>query len=332
MWGALQAVSEKVRFACWDCENLHDRDTSADKALRQVFIKLWTMSTADNFYSTLIINFVLNSFLCFTATAFNLVTILALRKLSSSTLPRNLRTKLLSLAVSDLGVGLFVQPLNTARLFMMIEQKDQTRTFEITSNIFYLTGNFLFYSSFFGVMALTIDRFLAIRLHLRYQELVTHKRIAALVTSIVILSLILTLLVKWSPRKIYSTVTVAIEFLCYITTVFFYVKIYLALRHHKNQIHALQAQQAQNRKAIANAARDRKAAVGTFYLYLVFVVCYLPITCHWVTSQINGPSAVLGQFRLYASTMVLFNSSLNPMIYCWKLRHVRHAIRSVLPC
>ena len=289
------------------------------------------MNSADNFYSTFVINCVFNSLLCFTAIVLNIVTIIALNK-ASSTLPKNFRTLLLTLSVSDLGVGLFVQPLNTARLFMMIEQKDQTRTFEITSNIFYLTGNFLFYTSFFGVMALTIDRFLAIHLHLRYQELVTHKRIVALVTSIVTFSLILTLLVKWSPRKITSPTTIAIEFLCYITTVFFYVKIYLALRHHKNQIHALQAQQAQKREVIANAARDTKAAVGTFYLYLVFVVCYLPITCHWVTSQINGPNAALKQFRLYANTMVLLNSSLNPLIYSWKLRHVRHALRSVLPC
>ena len=40
----------------------------------------------------------------------------------------------------------------------------------------------LFYSaSFFGVTALTVDRFLAIHLHLRYQELVTHKRVVAVV-------------------------------------------------------------------------------------------------------------------------------------------------------
>ena len=289
------------------------------------------MNSADDFYSTFVINCVFNSLLCFTAIVLNIVTIIALNK-ASSTLPKNFRTLLLTLSASDLGVGLFVQPLNTARLFMMIKEKDQTRMFEITLKSFYLMGNFLFYTSFFNVMALAIDRFLAIHLHLRYQELVTHKRIVALVTSIVIFSLILTFLVKWSPRNVTSTITVVIEFLCYITTVLVYIKIYLTLRHHTNQIHVLQVQLEQNGDVIANAARDRKAAVGTFYLYLVFVVCYLPITCHWVTSQINGPSAVLGQFRLYASTMVLFNSSLNPMIYSWKLRHVRHALRSVLPC
>ena len=273
------------------------------------------MYSEDNFYSTLVTNCVFNSLLCFTAIVLNIATIIALNK-ASSTLPKNFRTLLLTLSVSHLGVGLFVQPFNdTARLFMMIEEKDQTRMFEITLNIFYLIGNFLFYTSLFGVMALAADRFLAIHLHLRYQELVTHKRIVALVTSIVIFSLILTFLAKWSPLNVTSTITIAIEFLCYITTVLVYVKIYLALRHHTNQIHVLRAQLEQNGEVIANAARDRKAAVGTFYLYLVFVVCYLPITCHWVAFQIYGQSAALKQLRLYANTMVFLNSSLNPLIF-----------------
>ena len=121
------------------------------------------MNSADNFYSTFVINCVFNSLLCFTAIVLNIVTIIALNK-ASSTLPKNFRTLLLTLSVSDLGVGLFVQPLNTARLFMMIEEKDQTRMFEITLKSFYLMGNFLFYTSFFSVMALAIDRFLAIHI------------------------------------------------------------------------------------------------------------------------------------------------------------------------
>ncbi|RMX58407.1 hypothetical protein pdam_00020644 [Pocillopora damicornis] len=43
-------------------------------------------------------------------------------------------------------------------------------------------------ASFLGVMAVTVDRFLAVYLHLRYQQLVTHKRIVAVVTSIWVFS------------------------------------------------------------------------------------------------------------------------------------------------
>ena len=61
-----------------------------------------------------LINCVLNTFLCFTASTLNCITIHALRKASS--LPKPLRTLLFSLAVSDVGVGFLAQPLYTALL------------------------------------------------------------------------------------------------------------------------------------------------------------------------------------------------------------------------
>ena len=52
-----------------------------------------------------ITNFVFNAFFYLTAITLNMVTILALRK------PGAVKTLLLTLAVSDFGVGLLVQPL-----------------------------------------------------------------------------------------------------------------------------------------------------------------------------------------------------------------------------
>ena len=77
------------------------------------------------------------------------MTIYALTKLSS--LPRPLRTLLLSLAVSDLGVGLMVQPSNIATL-----ARKWTNKLKL------------------------LDRLLALYLRLRYQELVNHKRVVNL--------------------------------------------------------------------------------------------------------------------------------------------------------
>ena len=111
----------------------------------------------------------------------------------------------------------------------------------------------------------------------------------------------------------------------------FYFKIYLAARHHSNQIHVLQAQLAQNNEGdMTNAARQRKAAVGTFYVYLVFLICYLPSTCHWIIYISSGPNTMLFQFGLYTNILMLLNSSLNPLIYSWKMRHVWHAIMEIL--
>ena len=276
----------------------------------------------------LIANCVFNAFFSFTAITLNIVTIIALRK--PLTIPRALKILLLSLAISDLGVGLLVQPLYITRLVMMIKENTQTLYFEITLKSFYSTTIFLTYASFFGVVALTADRFLALHLHLRYQELVTHKRVVAVVISNWILSAIPMLLSIWIPNTV-GIISVPVASVCYLTIAFFYFKIFLAVRHHSNQIHVLQAQLAQNNEGdIANAARERKAAVGTFYVYLVFLICYLPSTCYWIIHRSAGPSTILFQFGLYTYTLIFLNSSLNPLVYSWKMRHVRHAITEIL--
>ena len=63
---------------------------------------------------------VLNALLCLTVILLNSATLNALRK--TSALPRNLKILLLSLVVSDLGVGLLVHPLQIAFLIVRLKQ------------------------------------------------------------------------------------------------------------------------------------------------------------------------------------------------------------------
>ena len=79
-----------------------------------------TNSEVKELYWTLIANGVFNSFLSYTAIMLNIVTIHAIRKTSS--MPRSLKTLLLSLAVSDVGVGLLGQPLYISLLIKRLQQ------------------------------------------------------------------------------------------------------------------------------------------------------------------------------------------------------------------
>ena len=266
---------------------------------------------------------VFNAFSSYTAITLNTVTIYAMTNVS---LPKPLKTLLLSLAVSDLGVGLTVQPLHIAILLMKLEPN---RTFTAFLVLLYL----LSYASFLGVTALTLDRFLAIHLHLRYNELVTHKRVVAVVILIWIFSAILSSIRLLVPGRNDAYVIFAtIEIFCLITTAVLYCKIYLAVRHHTNQIHTLQVQQEAQNGEMAKAARLRKSAVATFYVYLVFLVCYLPRICSmiFVATRSKGSSTAINIWFPYTYTLVFINSSLNPLIYCWKMSHVRLAIMDIL--
>ena len=62
--------------------------------------------------------------------------------------------------------------------------------------------NFFTYASLFSVTALCADRFLAIYLHLRYQELVTYKRVAAVVVSIWVIRALISLVRLFLPKNI----------------------------------------------------------------------------------------------------------------------------------
>ena len=99
------------------------------------------MTEAKGLHSTLVVNCVLNSFLSSTAILLNIITIQALRKTPSLSKP--LKTLLLSLAVSDLGVGFLVQPTYVAVLVMKIKQNAENRTYDTIFHAFFIQ-NFLF--------------------------------------------------------------------------------------------------------------------------------------------------------------------------------------------
>ena len=201
------------------------------------------------------------------------------------------------------------------------------------------TSTFLSWASFFGVLALTVDRFLAIHLHLRYQEFVTHKRAVAVVISIMVFSSFVSSFFGWIPLESRKKINIVIQIIRFALITILYCKIYSTVRRHRNQIESLQVQQdeGQNREVMANVARLVKLAVGTFYVYLVFLVCHLPAICLNIAAIVSGPSTTqLHHVFYYTLTIMLLNSLLNPLIYCWKIRHIRHAVinimQNIFPC
>ena len=256
----------------------------------------------------------------------NILTIHVIRKTSS--LPKTLKTLLLSLAVSDLGVGLLVQPFYSVLLSNWSQQNNPNCVTKAAFTIIILALSF---PSFFNVMAITVDRFLAIHLHLRYQDLVTHKRVVRVVILMWMSPPFLFLTAMWITEKISFTILGCGLMLSLTITALLNYKIYVAVRRHKNQIQAqqLQEQTTQNRE-LANFASVRKSALSAFYVFVVFLFCFLPRTCNLLSVVIYGPTTTNKTFSLYSQTLIFINSSLNPVIYCWKMRHIRHAIIDIL--
>ena len=275
--------------------------------------------------STCIANCVFNIFLTYTAIMLNIVTIYAIYK--TSTMPKTLKTLLLSLACSDVAVGLFSQPLYTFFLINWLRlhnpgcNTQQVRT--ISSSLFST-------ASFLSVVTVSVDRFLAVHFHLRYQELVTQRRVVIVVIGIWVHSAFVSLMILWgllSTRDLINTVIGAFSL---IITFVVYIRIYLTVRRHKNQIRSMQIRDETQSEELKSFIVLIKSTVGIFYVYLVFLICYLPFLICMAVIPIYGSSIVLKKLFLFSLTLMYLNSSLNPVVYCWKMKHIRHAIIDIL--
>jgi len=297
-----------------------------EKSPCEVFLKyVPAVSEHEILRTTYTVNCVSNSFLTYTAVVLNIIAIHAIRK--TWALPKPLKTLLLSLAISDVGVGVFVQPYYTSLLVKWLQRENPGCT---SYKAFFVVLSLFAISSFFGVVAVSVDRFLAIYLHLRYQEVVTPKRVFAAVISQWILSAVLALVTLWYPHDS-SVIVLAVGTACLFVTAMIYAKIYLVFRRHKLQIQeSFRVQRAAASGSEVATSANRRSAVGIFYVYIVFVACYLPRGCNLFLIVISDPSTATKGFSLYAWTVMFLNSSLNPVIYCLKIRHIRQAFIDIL--
>jgi len=102
------------------------------------------------------------------------------------------------------------------------------------------------------------------------------------------------------------------------------------VRKQINVIHVLQVHQATQSGQMANVIRLCKFAIASVYLYAIFLLCYLPNTCVLLTIASSGPSTCLRHLQFFTMTLVFLNSTLNPLIYCWKMKHIRHTVVDML--
>ena len=287
----------------------------------------------EGFRPSLVANCVFNSFLSYTTIILNILTIHAIRK--TALLPKPLRTLLLSLIASDVGVGLLAQPLFISILVSWLKR---SRIDPISFKGLMAVMTFFCASSLFSVVTISVDRFLAVHLHLRYQELVTHKRVIAAVISIWLLSAIISSSVFWDTYIISRVIWLVIMTFCLIVVVTVYWRIYIVLKRHKNQIQSFQIQevgQGVQNGDLPSFLKVRKSAHGTFYVCIVFLICFLPsyiLSFLILCRPLNIIS--LYKARLYTTTLFFLNSSFNPVMYCWKMGSIRrtlmHTMRGIV--
>lgn len=270
--------------------------------------------------------FVVNTVMSIAAILGNSLIIDALRKCSSLHAPS--KALLFSLALSDLGVGCIAQPL-----FVIHRLAALTRSYRIFcvsgigSNF---VGSTVVAASFVTSTAIAVDRYLALRLRLRYREVVTLKRVTAVLLVSWVASLVWSALWFWD-KATQNCLRIVFFSLCFVTTTSAYLIIYKHMRHYRFRV-AEQVGSSVVRHNTAgsqfNVLRFRRSVVSMCYIYCFLLACYLPYNCLMVLLIRFQQTVLTVALNAAFATLVLSNSALNPFVFCRCISEIRVIVKS----
>ena len=279
---------------------------------------------SDEVRMPILVNCVLNTPLSATAILGNMVVIYSLWNNPSLHSPSN--TLLLGLAVCDLGVGTTVQPFYI--IYQLFYVTLQRQTWLETMEIFNIVSNLFCGVSFLTTTAVSVDRFLAVHLHLRYRSIVTLRRTSFLLGILWIIAALVASTLLWNKNITFFAVVFLIAS-CLFITFGVYVKIFRVAKNHRRRIHN---GQTQGSRSIENTTHRVRSAVSMFYVCLIHLLCYLPYFIFLILRDMYKINTFTRLATEFAQTLIFLNSSLNPVIYCWRLREIRAAVKRTIFC
>ena len=281
----------------------------------------------------------LNIVLAIIGTLGNALLLIALRKVTSIYTPTKLFFR--SLAITDLFVGLIIQPIYSITLIPGLSHKNLVyHSIQVTG----ISGSILCSVSILMSTAISVDRLLALLLGLRYKQVVTLRRVRAAITCIWLLSCAMGgwRYSNWGAEAAKFTLFV-LMLLSLIISICSYTKIYLYLHNKQVQLHAKEREIHQEPSSNGgegrlNMERYKKSVSSIAWVQLALLLCFVPFTVGsmlFTHRKLTGVAIGIAHFCV-SIPYVLFNPALNPILYCWKIREVKQAmketIRKVICC
>lgn len=180
--------------------------------------------------------------------------------------------------------------------------------------------------SILTLTAISIERYFAVYFHLRYNEIVTNFR--ALVTVVFLwstMTLVAGARFLMKDGKKFNTITIPILFSSLIITIWSYSRIYTQVKRHHRCI-----QDQEKSVRIIGIARCRKSIVTMIYILGLFILSNAPMIAVVITHKVTGYTRPVKEAYIYVSTIVFVCSSINPMIYCWRIPEIRRAVLKII--
>ena len=226
------------------------------------------------------------------------------------------------LAFSDLLVGLICQPSFVA--LKVAELRHDVSCYCISRMIQSMSGWTTSGTSLLTLCAVSLDRLLALSLHLRYNAMVTVPRVFVACVFLWIFAITFVILrftlTNWIILPLIMLLTT------FLVTALSTLKIFMIVRKHLRQIIELQQNLTASHTHRAQVLKCRKSAVTVLYIYGLFWIFYVPFLVTMFMDSVNGYTITVKIAYDYAGTVAFLNSFFNPIVYCWRIREIRQAV------
>ena len=225
---------------------------------------------------------------------------------------------------SDLSVGFILEPLY---ITFLLSQDDASLCYYF--DIAHATTAVVFCGVSIQTMtAISVDRLLALSLGLRYRQIVTIRRVRVFLIMSWLLNIAISLTYLFDGLLIHTSATCIVLLICVAVSTYCYTKIYRTLHQNHSQVHDnIQEDPTREGRAPLNMARYRKTVSSVLWVQMLLAVCYLPYSIMTIlTTVLKMYPPSLYFIAELTFSLLMFNSSLNPILYCWKIAGERQAV------
>ena len=275
---------------------------------------------------------VINALSAIIGTLCNVFIIVAVLRTSSLHTPSIIVVS--SLAFSDMLVGILVQPsLVTMNVGGILGDNSvyckAGTAFQFTAVLF--SGN-----SFFVLTLVSAERLTAMHFHLRYSTIATSRKILLLIVFLWVVSLVIAILRVFVLERDVSTKMFLIVLLTnMLISLLIHLKLIRIINKHKANIRtqvqvACAVSQRAERGSSVCSSQGQKSVWTVIFITGLIYVCFLPFLTVVVIEYFIGFTTLLGSLYFITETIIFVNSTLNPLIFCYRIREIRRAVIKML--
>ena len=238
---------------------------------------------------------------------------------------------LICLSITDFITGVVVTPISAMSYFFLMNEKYPCALYWISMILFDAVS----ITSFITLALISFEKYLAIMYSFCYERMMTKRKLLFMAVAVWIIGTIVTMishLIGLSNPKLHRMLWLHVNY--------FGIIFYAAILYCYGRIFR-EIQQVKRRIAIENSfhssqttlRESSKAAITTAIVIGALTLCYLPSTIVYIQWPSNekehikrGMEALM---KLIAYVAVLLSSSLNPVIYYFRISLVRTEIKRI---